>query len=101
MPSTGDLHPTGAPRGTAMILTIDFRRWIRAKGLSHRTRHVYLNLLVLTNATPQKPLDLWRSALGLKLGQWHATKGELRQAGLLRAGQLLQHPAVTMTERGQ
>ena len=84
-------------RNVQVIVHIDFRRWVRAKGLSHRTRHVYINLLVLTREVPQKPLDRWRQALGLKIGQWHATKGELRQAGLLRAGELSIHPAILLT----
>ena len=80
-----------------MIIHIDFRNWIRIDGLSHRTRHLYLNLLVLTTSVPRRKLDTWRTVLGLKLGQWHHMKAELRQAGLFDKGKIKRHPAVILT----
>lgn len=79
-----------------MILHIDWQTW-RNLPLSHRTRHVYLNLIILTQTIPDRPLDQFRTKLKLKAGQWHATKSELRQAGLLRGRMLVTHKSVLLT----
>ena len=79
-----------------MILHIDWHRW-RELPLSHKTRHVYLNLVVLTQAVPARDLNSFRKRLKLGAGQWHAVKGELRQAGLLSRDKLKLHSSVLLT----
>lgn len=84
-----------------MILHIDWRSW-RELPLSHRTRHVYLNLIILTTAVPDRPLDSFRKKLKLRTGQWHQTKGELRHAGLIKDNRrLVIHSSVMLTRSQQ
>lgn len=83
-----------------MILHIDWRSW-RKLPLSHRTRHVYLNLVVLTTTVPNKPVDAFRKKLKLKAGQWHAMKAELRYARLLAGSKLVVHGSVLLTQEAE